>query len=295
MTVTGSSTGVSSDLGARVLANLGFSRAPALDLDGLHALYRAWCERVPFDNVRKMIALRAYEPQALPGDHAEDFLSAWLEHGTGGTCWPSSNALYELVRFAGFHAERLAGNMRDLGIVNHGGVRVRLQDRDWLLDSSMLTNAPLPLGDELFLSSDPVVPAEVERDAGAHVCWFSMAPSPEPFPCRLQPDAVDHAFYSKGYEASRERGPFNQRLYARRNHPGEVRVLFGNLRISTTAAGVVSKALDRDEICRALADDIGVSRDMIERWKSSGSLEASFEPPAGPKPPPAARRPPSQR
>lgn len=282
-------------LGARVLERLGLPNAPAPNLDGLRALYGAWCEHVPFDNLRKMIALRAPAPEPLPGGDAEDFLGAWLEHGCGGTCWPSSNALYEIARFAGFDAQRVAGNMRDLGVVNHASVRVRLQDSDWLVDSSMLTNTPLPLGQAVFLSDDPVVPAEVERDDGAHVCWFTMAPSQEPFPCRLQPDAVDHDFYLGGYEASRERSVFNQRLYARRNHPGEVRVLWGNLRLSTTASGVASKTLEPDELCHALHADIGVSLELIERWRGSGALEASFEPPAGPKPPPVTRRPPSQR
>lgn len=295
MTLIGSPTSPISELGTRVLARLGLSAPVAPSLDGLRALYRAWCERVPFDNVRKMIALRAAEPTPLPGDQAEDFLSAWLEHGTGATCWPSSNALYEVVRLAGFAAERLAGNMRDLGIVNHASVRVRVQGQQWLVDSSMLTNEPLLLGDDVFVGRDPVVPAEVERDAGSHVCWFTMAPSPDPFPCRLQPASVDHSFYSAAYEASRDRGPFNQRLYARRNRPGEVCVLFGNLRITQTAAGVETRPLERDELCQALADDIGISRDMIERWKASGSLEASFEPPSGPRPPAPTRRPPSQR
>ena len=42
----------------RVLERLGFGTPPAIDLDGLSGLYAAWCARVPFDNVRKIIALR---------------------------------------------------------------------------------------------------------------------------------------------------------------------------------------------------------------------------------------------
>jgi hypothetical protein len=41
---------------------------------------------------------------------------------------------------------------------------------------------------------------------------------------------VDYDFYMGAYEASRDFGPFNHRLYALKNHPGEVRQLIGGKR-----------------------------------------------------------------
>lgn len=287
--------GGSEDLFNRVCERLGLASPAIAGYEGLAALYRAWCERVPFDNVRKMIALRTGEPGPLPGGEAADFLSAWLQHGTGGTCWPSSNALFELVCGTGFDAELLSGYMRDLGVLNHATVQVTVGGQAFVIDSSMLTNLPLPLGSDVFDNHDPVVPAEVEREGDTHVLWFTMMPSPEPFPCRLQPEPVDRAFYLASYEASRERSPFNQRLYARRNHPGEVRVLFGNTRFVKSASGVDRRDLSRDELCCALRDDIGISDAMIQIWTRAGGLDASFESPAGPKPPAPTRLPPSRR
>ncbi|MDX2030503.1 MAG: arylamine N-acetyltransferase [Blastocatellia bacterium] len=121
---------LSDDLRERILARLGFSAAPAADLDGLRALYEAWCMRVPFDNVRKMIALRGGGSEPLPGGEAADFFAAWLRDGVGGTCWPTSNGLFALLDALGFEARRIAGAMRDLGIVNHGSVKVKLDGRD---------------------------------------------------------------------------------------------------------------------------------------------------------------------
>jgi N-hydroxyarylamine O-acetyltransferase len=86
----------------RVLERLGFCAAPSADLAGLRAVYSAWCGKVPFDNGRKMIALRAQHDLPLPGGDAEQFFETWLAHGTGGTCWPSSSAVYELVQSLGF-------------------------------------------------------------------------------------------------------------------------------------------------------------------------------------------------
>ena len=49
----------------RVLERLGFSSAPPINLEGLRALYRAWCRHTTFDNLRKMTALRAAPPDAV--------------------------------------------------------------------------------------------------------------------------------------------------------------------------------------------------------------------------------------
>jgi hypothetical protein len=90
-------------MGSLALKDYGLSAA---DFEGLRALDRAWRGRVPFDNVRKMIALRGNSTAVLPGDRAEQFLEDWLSGGTGGTRWPPGNALFELVRSIGFQARR---------------------------------------------------------------------------------------------------------------------------------------------------------------------------------------------
>ena len=241
-----------------------------------------------------MIALYDNHP-SLPGGQAEEFFENWLAGGTGGTCWPSSNALFELVRSIGFAARRVARSMRDAGVINHASVIVRIEHRDWLVDSSMLTNEPLPLQNRLFIHNDPVFCAEVEPVDSTYVIWTDFPPNPMYLPCRLLVDRVSHAFYLDGYTASRERSPFNQRLYARRNYPGELIVLLGATRFSKTAGGLKSHDLSREKVCQALREDIALSDAVIDEWVRSGSLDASFEPPSGPKPPPITRQPPSQR
>jgi arylamine N-acetyltransferase len=257
--------------------------------------------------VRKMIALRTAPRAAdggdgsdatpLPGAHADDFLEAWLAHGAGGTCWPSSNALYALLRSLGFPARRVAASMRDMGMANHGSIKVALDGRDWLVDSSMQTRDPLPLGDAadgVSGGGDPLFAIEVEPDAGTHVVWHSVPPH-DFFPCRLLDDPVDHAFYLAAYERSRGRSPFNAQLYARRNLPGAVVVLRGPTRLLRTAAGTERRELSRDELCAALRDEIGISAALVDAWVASGALEDTFAPPPGPAPPPITTLPPSRR
>lgn len=278
-----------------ILERLGFSRAPSADLGGLRALYAAWCARVSFDNIGKMIALRSGSHCPLPGIAAGDFFDSWLRHGNGGTCWSTSNALFELICSLGFSACRIAGAMRDLGVVNHASVKVRIDGFDWIADSSLLTNEPLPLRQEVFVNQDAAFPVEVEPVDGTHILWFDNPPNLTYLPCRLTGEEVDHDYYIAGYERSRERSPFNQRLYVRTNRPAEMVVVLGHTRFSKTAEGVKYLDLSAEGLCRFLRCDLGISEELLDAWIRSGALDASFQPPSSPEPPPVTQKPPSQR
>jgi hypothetical protein len=80
---------LSIDLLERVLMRLGLSDRPAPTFDGLQTLYAAWCRKVPFDNVRKLIHIHNHDPGPLPGDDATDFFEAWLTYGTGARVGPA--------------------------------------------------------------------------------------------------------------------------------------------------------------------------------------------------------------
>ncbi|MGE0040777.1 MAG: arylamine N-acetyltransferase [Vicinamibacterales bacterium] len=280
-------------LAARVCGRLGLSRPRARDLAGLRALYAAWCRHVPFDNLRKMIALA--EGAAMPGGDAAEFFEAWLEDGAGGTCWPTSGAFHALARQLGFDAVRIVGHMRDLGIANHGSVAVTLGGVQWLTDTSMLTNAPLPLGTGVHVHDDPVFAAEVEPDGASWVAWCEMPPNSKALPCRLFPEPVGREVFLAGYAASAGRSPFNQRLYVRRNRPGEMLVIVGHTRFVRTPWGLSVRELSAGELLDTLRDDAGYSAALVDRWARAGGLDRSFAPADGPPPPPVAGVPPSRR
>ena len=77
----------------RVLDRLGLTSKPEVSLAGLADLYGAWCRKVPFDNIRKLIHVRAGNSATLPGRTPNEFFEAWLAHGTGATCWAGNGAL----------------------------------------------------------------------------------------------------------------------------------------------------------------------------------------------------------
>lgn len=275
---------------------LGLEARLTNDIQGLNTLYAAWCSNVPFDNVRKLIALRTGDNGPLPGGDATDFMEAFLEHGTGGTCWSSSNALFELVTANGFTARRVAGSMRDLGVPGHGSVKATVNGMDWLVDSSMLTMFPIPITNELYVYRDARFGVEVEpTPEGSHLVWFNTPPYDDYFPCRLLMDPVTLEFYLERYEISRTRGPFNHHVSIRYNRGDARTVLQGHTRHRTTdATGLVSTALTREQMIAELRDAVGMSDTIIKRWVDCGALEAQYEPPENP---PAALtvKPPSTR
>ncbi len=242
-----------------------------------------------------MIALRTTPGVPLPQMDANDFFERWLTHGAGGTCWTTSNALGELLLALGFNAHRVAGSMRDTGYLGHGSVKVRIDDRDWLVDSSMLTDFPLPLTNGIFVADEGIFGAEVEPVDGMHMIWSDIPPHPTLTPCRLMIDDASRELYADRYEASRQRSPFNERLYVRTNRPDARLLLIGRTRFEKTAAGLESCDLGAAEVCASLRDEFGMSNDHVSHWVGSGALDDSIAP-ADPAPPALPlTQPPSRR
>ena len=131
---------------------------------GLEALYLAWCrQRAVRQRAQAHRARQGREPSRCPAALPDDFLSAWLEHGTGGTCWPSSNGLHALVAACGFDVRRISASMFDRNDHNHGSLIVRLDGQEWMVDSSIENDVPILLerGVERTID-DPVHPIRVE-------------------------------------------------------------------------------------------------------------------------------------
>ena len=262
-----------SDVVDRVFVRLGFAAKPKPDKAGLDALYAAWCGNVPFDNLRKRIALASGKPDPLPGGLPEDFLAAYLEHGTSGTCWPSSNGLHALVAAAGFDVRRISASMFDRNDHNHGSLIVRLDGAEWLVDSSMLTSKLIRLQRGVASNDDdPVHPIRVEPVDDSFRIHWSPGRMLETVACRLMQDPVDEKFYLDRYEISRGYSVFNTALYARRSFPGKLVNLIGRTRFERTATGLTSRELEPAEIREALVGEFGYSPAIVASYEKTAGF-----------------------
>ncbi len=258
-----------------ILQRLGLAATPDLTRAGLDTLYRGWCRNIPFDNARKRLALRRSAPGPFPGGDPDEFFSFWLRHGAAGTCWPTSNALGALLAACGFDVRRISASMFDTGVRNHGSLLVRLEGRELLVDSSMLTEASLELTPGgSFEQHHALLSARGEAHDAGWLLHFSNAWRPEPVPCRLLDDPVDEPFYLERYEASREDSPFNAFLYARRNHESHLINYLATTRFERNADGIHQQVLDGSDFAHALTRDIGYSEELVDELLREGAVHA---------------------
>jgi hypothetical protein len=118
---------------------------------------------------------------------------------------------------------------------------------------------------ESYRVATPPRPLRIEAVEERWRVWIEFDGRPEPFPCRILDDPVEHALYLERYEVSRERSPFNTALYAQRNR-SEGRVAFlGSTRIETRLDGSKSAETLAPEALRAsLVRDLGFSKAILD-------------------------------
>lgn len=254
----------------RVLARLGFTTRPEPSLENLRRIYAAWCQRVPFDNVRKLIHLRAGKSGPFPGSTAEDFFEAWLKHGTGGTCWAGAGACQALLQSLGFNAVRGIGTMLVVpGLPpNHGTVQVTFGAETFLVDGSILHGEPLPLkGDAEAGVAHPAWGVRCRRRAGHwHVAWRPLHKL-EGLECRLESFGVGHEDFEHRYEQTRSWSPFNYELCARLNQQDQVvGAGFGKAVTLQRDGRAVSRPISDAERRRWLLEEIGMSEEVVEQF-----------------------------
>lgn len=110
------------------------------------ALYRAWCEAVPFDPVVKALAM--VEGRTPPGDDPVEVAERWLHVGLGSTCWGHVTVLGGILETAGMRVTAGVDRMLRDDIVDfHAFLVVHDGGEAWVLD-------PIhPSGDLLLLDA----------------------------------------------------------------------------------------------------------------------------------------------
>jgi N-hydroxyarylamine O-acetyltransferase len=251
---------------------------PAPDLDGLRAVYGAWCRSVPFDNVLKLIRLAEGAPGPLPGSTADGFFGAWLEHGTGGTCWSGNGALHDLLDALGFTVDRVIATMLSSPRVtepNHGSVAATVEGERWLVDASILGGAPIRLPASGVCVESPQAPGAVPDhgplprfewlDGRPAVRWRTPS-APGGFHCRIERIGAGAAEWDARHQRTRDWSPFNYQLTVRLLDGGAAVGVAHGRRYRIAADGqVAEEELDREGRAHFLVEVIGISEELAAR------------------------------
>ena len=258
---------LSQELVEQILMKLGFSAPPPISIAGLSSLYRAWCHKVPFDNILKRIHLAAGNPAPLPGYDDTDFYKKWLRYGVGGLCWSGNGALHALLKALGFSSRIGTATMviDDKQPPNHGTVTVQIENQLFLVDASMMHNTPLPLDSEHPSAIDhPAWGLTCTPNEGKWLIQCRLLHMPDGCPCRIEDLSVSRNTFRQLNEVTRTLSPFNNSLYVRLNVQESVLGISAGMAVNFTPSGEMHTTLlspqDRHSM---LVDVMGISEEII--------------------------------
>ena len=256
-----------SDTVVAILGKLDVAR-PATDLAGLRTAYSAWCRAVPFDNVLKLTHLADGRTGPLPGSTAESFFEAWLEHGTGGTCWAGNAALHDLLEALGFDVTRAIATMLsspESRGPNHGTVIVTVEGEQWIADASILSGEPIriPAADEPRAGGP--LPQFQWLDSSPAVVWQTPT-APDGFPCRIDKIGAEAREWDALHQRTGRWSPFNYQLNVRiMRHETSIGISSGQRFVLDADGSLSTWKLDRDGRVRFLVEEIGIAEEIAER------------------------------
>jgi N-hydroxyarylamine O-acetyltransferase len=243
--------------------------APASDLAGLGAVYDAWCQAVPFDNVLKRLWVEEQWPGRLPGSTPVDFFRDWLEYRTGGTCWAGNGALAALLSALGFDIALGAATMMvapDTPGPNHGTVVVTLPEGRFVADASILSGAPLRLPEPGEVPPPPAaLPAMQVVDGRPTILWRTVR-DPDGFPCRIDRVGLDAGEWDALHQNTGIWSPFNYATSARLNRGADVIGYGAGMVYRIRPDGALdSEPADRAAMVRFLAEVLEIDDTVAAR------------------------------
>lgn len=256
------------DLVDAVLDRLAIGRPPR-ELQGLRSVYSAWCGSVPHENTRKLIHARAGLGTPLPGSTADEFFDAWLEDGTGGTCWAANGALRDLLAALGFEVDRAIATMLSTPDVvgpNHGSVVVTVDGERWIADASILSGDPIRIPDSGDTWDDGApLPRFEWLDGKAAVRWRALN-APKGFPCRIERVGATWEEWDSLHQRTAAWSPFNYMLNARLLRSGDsIGAARGQRYVFGADGSRVVSPLEGDARTHFLVEELGISLTVAER------------------------------
>ena len=137
-------------------------------LEYLTRLIRAHLDRIPFENISKLLYLKRDGQRDVPD--LETYLHAARDFHFGGTCYSNNPYLCRLLRHLGFDAELNGCDMQNPDV--HIVIRVRLGGQEYLADVGYAAPFldPMPVSNSTEYETELGISRYVLRPRGADGC-----------------------------------------------------------------------------------------------------------------------------
>ena len=251
----------------KVMERFGYSEKPEPSLSTLNNIFKKWCRLVGYDNVLKRIHIEENHAGPFPVMNSNDFLENWMKHGTSGSCWPSSEALFGVLVHAGFCPERVAGQMlecNDPMDPNHGALIVHLEGAEYYTDPSIVSEEVLKL--EKGIASKTRSKAFGIWNTGDGHVWWRPGHSRVAIEIETKLRELSNDFFSYRYEKTKEFSLFNTTLYVRRNcNDGIVTYGRGNILRVDTEGELTAEPIENKDMADFLINNMGLSEEIVAR------------------------------
>ena len=263
----------------RLMERMGFASDPEPTEETLNRIYKFWSRDVGYDNVLKRIYIAEGHEGPFPVMDPNDFIESWMQHGTSGSCWPSSEALYGVLVHAGFTPERVAGQMlecNDPMDPNHGALIVHLDGRRLYVDPGVAAEEALE-----------IIPGQPNRtaskafgiwDKGDGHVWWQPGHSRRAIEVVMDLRDLSYEFFADRYEKTKEFSLFNTALYIRRNRDDGILTFGrGNVLRVDTEGNLTAQPMDDARVPEFLVEHMGLSEEIAARVPLKDEEGAEFE------------------
>ncbi len=244
--------------------------------EGLEKIYQAWCRNIPFDNFWKRLDLA--KTPFINKDQIDPttFFEAWLEHGIGGTCWTTTNALQHLLVEIGFQSRIVGGSMGDMGMVNHGSLIVTTNDgQEFIVDSSISNETPIEVTPKTIDNSPHSIQL-IDEDVKLSVL-FEFPSKKDLMKCAIYNDTFSQKALHKSHLESYTHSLFNDCVYIKKNNELGINTIIGDTLYTKTKNEIKKVTLTKGEIHETLSSIMGFSNELIAHIEKTSLLNIPKE------------------
>ncbi|SED15546.1 Arylamine N-acetyltransferase [Tenacibaculum sp. MAR_2009_124] len=230
--------------------------------EGLKKVYQAWCRNIPFDNFWKRLELEQSPFIEKDQIDATTFFEAWLEHGIGGTCWTTTNALQALLIDMGFQVKFVGGSMGDMGLVNHGSLIVTTNDkREFIVDTSISNEVPIEIIPNTIDNTPHSIQLIDEQEKLSIL--FEFPSKKDLMKCAIYNNTLSSENVQKHHKESYTNSLFNDCVYIKKNNEFGINTIIGNTLYTKTKNEIKKVTLNKEEIEKVLSNVMGLSDEII--------------------------------